>query len=255
MRKLAIGLAVATAIAGCVSNLSSDTQSRKIPAAFDENRCESSRIALENKLYRPIIKKNNSGRVVKDYEVERVRIEDWEGINYETYDPEEVAMVQSFANKPYQEIMKAKLTPREVGIYCMRVLSHKGSTYDNDNYGEDFWQSGLVTHEVKGGDCDDGAIAAASLLAPRGFPPYVLLMEGSGRYSHAVFLYKNQDGLYGAIGLNYLDVQPPKYATPMDLVKDFAKNLNEDYNQYKILNVGWNGDGFIDNFINNDPRN
>lgn len=190
--------------------------------------------------------------IISESEILNVPLRDWEVPRADgQYPREEIAFVESFANKPFKEVLRAHLTPRQVGIYCTRVLTHKGNAYDEQTYGEVWWQCAAETHRLHGGDCKDGASAAAALLYPR-IQPCVMVMSGEGEFGHVVFLYR-RGGLIGTLGINECDVQPPKYHSAEEAMNDLEQWFKQDYTHYVIYTLDWNGSGFIDNGLNNDP--
>lgn len=223
MRKSLVAILAITG--GCTSNLRSSSY-------YDANGIDS--------------------KTLKAEEIAKVQIEDWQKIVSDSYDTDEVSIVESFKGKPYEELLKANLTIREVGIYCSRILESKDGEYDNRKYGKDFWQSGKLTHVLGEGDCDDGACAAACLLYSQGFTPAIVFMYG-GEEGHAVFLYRDQTGKYGSIGINSTDIRPAEFSTVGELVSVVGKALDENYTRYKIYNLAWNNRDFINSAKNIKP--
>ena len=79
----------------------------------------------------------------------------------------------------------------------------------------DFWASFRLTHKNKAGDCDDYAIAVASLLKDDGYPPVILFMESKNRdICHVTFIY-DEGTYYRSVG----DGLDSKFRSINELVK------------------------------------
>jgi hypothetical protein len=146
-------------------------------------------------------------------------------------DEERINKLESLFYKDCNEVIKEVKDIRGAELYCTKMLHYNVTDMDNILYGEeDYWASFKQTNLQKLGDCDDGAIAAASLLYDDGFPPYFLILNRKkGKSSHMVFLYKDEEGRYGSIGINEDDNQRPNSKNISDLVKKLG-----EYDSYKI---------------------
>lgn len=141
-------------------------------------------------------------------------------------DEEKTRKIEGLFHKECNEVIKNIRDIRDAELYCTKMLHYHP---DNILYGEeDYWASFKQTNLQKIGDCDDGAIAAASLLYDDGFPPYFLVLKGKSG-CHMVFLYKDEEGRYGSIGISEKDNQRPKSRKISDLIKKLG-----EYDSYTI---------------------
>lgn len=145
-----------------------------------------------------------------------------------------VDKINSIKYNDYKEMIEEVKDVRDAEIYCSKVLKRSTNPYadwdiDKILYGkEDYWASFNESFYQRLGDCDDGAIAAASLLYDNGFPPYFLSLNGKDS-GHLVFLYKDKEGKFGTIGMNSFDCQKPKHKKISELVKEY-----EDFDGEKL---------------------
>jgi hypothetical protein len=162
--------------------------------------------------------------------------------------------IKKIAEGPFDQVVARLNTPTDAAIYCTKVLTHGGDGYDNKTFGGEYWASGRVTHQSKLGDCDDGAVAAASLLADDGYPPYVLVMNGLNSKGesacHAVFVYQNEHG-FGSIGINESDIQPPPCDTLDALLGKISRDSGITYYKYTLYDLRPEHPDFATNNINN----
>ena len=139
----------------------------------------------------------------------------------------------------YQEVIQLISSPDEARDFMSHNFSYKS---DKENYGrDDFWSSFRNSYEKGGGDCEDYAIAYASLLSDDAYPPVILVMEGKKK-GHTVFVYQ-ENNLYGSIGVGSSDWTEPKFKSINELVRSLG-----DYHIFSLVNLnnfGKDGD-FID---------
>ncbi|MFH1307539.1 MAG: hypothetical protein ABIH72_01675 [archaeon] len=138
--------------------------------------------------------------------------------------------------KRYQETVK---TPDDCAYFLDAVA------YSHDLYmhnAEDYWQAPAKTAETMMEDCDGMAILAAGVLADNDYPPLILDMEpykrdgenlvndaqGTRKYGHAVFIYKESE--------KWRYVDRLKNSKPFDTISDLVKSFNE-YKSYKLINL------------------
>lgn len=72
--------------------------------------------------------------------------------------------------------------------------------------------------------CLEGALSAAVLLEPHGYPPLILDLESADLLDHTLFLYKEK-GKYGTVGKSRdigLDGRKPVFKTIKALVNSYA---------------------------------
>lgn len=72
--------------------------------------------------------------------------------------------------------------------------------------------------------CLEGALCAAALLEPHGYPPLILDLESTDLLDHTLLLYKHK-GKYGSVGKSRdigLDGRKPAYKTIRALVQSYA---------------------------------
>ena len=91
----------------------------------------------------------------------------------------------------------------------------------------------------KKGICFDYAVVAAALLSDNGYPP-LILSQWSLDYGDSSFLYKNSNGLYGAIGTH---PEEPIYKTIKELAQQINYEIEENIHSYRWFN-NWK-EGFI----------
>ncbi len=109
----------------------------------------------------------------------------------------------------------------EMGIF-ETLFGYKSETFKNN-------------HADKEGVCLDYAVAAAALLHDNGYDPLLLGMQGDGY--HMVFLYKTEEGLFGALGNTPM---PPTYSSVNNLVKAFKLYYGKRFDKYGVLNLDQN---------------
>jgi predicted transglutaminase-like cysteine proteinase len=149
--------------------------------------------------------------------------------------------INSIKYNDYLNMLKEVKDIRDAEIYCTKVLEASQNPYAQDSidkilYGkDDYWASFRESYIQRLGDCDDGAMAAASLLYDNGFPPYFLTLNGKDS-GHLVFLYKDKEGKFGTLGINYLDCRRPKHKNIKDLVNEFEEFMGEKVT-YEILDA------------------
>ena len=163
--------------------------------------------------------------------------------------------VLEVATLSYTDVIRELKTPLEAHLYCTEHLRHAGINVDSEIYGQgDYWASFKEIHKNGRDDCDGGAIAAASILIDDGFPPHILLIEGSSS-THAVFIYRNKEGKYGSIGINKQDYILPTLDSPSKLAEKLSESVGlKPLEGYEIFNMNHFHPDFIFNDINNDPR-
>lgn len=72
--------------------------------------------------------------------------------------------------------------------------------------------------------CLEGALSAAALLEPHGYPPLILDLESTDLLDHTLFLYK-ENGNYGSVGKSRdvgLDGRKPVFKTIRALVESYV---------------------------------
>jgi len=135
-------------------------------------------------------------------------------------------------NKPEEMLSEVK-DVQDAEIYCSKIMKHARRNADKIMYGEDeYWASFKQSYYLRLQDCDDGAIAAASLLYDNGFHSYFLSLQGE-KSGHLVFLYKDKEGKFGTIGINEVDCKRPKHKNIKDLIEEFSKDYNEDFSGWR----------------------
>lgn len=192
-----------------------------------------------------------------------VSVYDSEGPEQWTND--EITSMSDRAQWSFKDIQKAIATPRQAGIYCTSCLTHgdKGKdpgapSIDKARFGvEDWWMSGEQTHAMKAVDCDDGAIAAGSLLKDDGYVLYVLVVEGisdKGKdFGHAVELYKTSTGMLGSIGINKSDNRAPRACSIDEFLKEWSVETGDSYKNWVIYDLGRAFPDYDTNLVNNRP--
>lgn len=150
----------------------------------------------------------------------------------ETY-KERFDKINSIKYNDYKEMLSEAKDVRDAEIYCTEIMKHAGDKSDEMMYGEeDYWASFKQSYYLRLQDCDDGAIAAASILYDNGFHPYFLDLNGK-KEGHIVFLYKDKEGRFGTIEINKTDCKRPKYKNIKDLINEFSKDYNEDFSGWR----------------------
>jgi hypothetical protein len=171
-------------------------------------------------------------RGINPSDVEKTRIT----ISDETYE-KRFQKIDSIKTKEYTNILAEVKDIRDAEIYCTKIIKHTGDYSDSLAYGaKDYWPSFKQIYSSNLHDCDDGAIAAASILYDNGFHPYLLSL-GKGELEHMVFLYRDEEGKFGTIGINKEDCQRPKYTNIKELIKDFRKNYKRNFDMWAILDA------------------
>jgi len=149
-----------------------------------------------------------------------------------------IKKINSLMYKDYEDMLSEVKDIRDTEIYCTKMLKKlpNANILDREIYGErDYWASFKESYSKGFGDCDDGAIAAASLLYDDGFPPYFLLLNGK-RQSHIVFLYKSKEKKFGTIGISDIDCIRPTHKNLSKVLKKFEKGLNDKF-KHKVLDA------------------
>jgi len=164
--------------------------------------------------------------------VEKTRILKSNETNKEKFDKIDILKYQDY-NKMLEEVKDIE----DAEIYCTKIMKHAGQDADKIMYGEeDYWASFNQSFYLRLQDCDDGAIAAASLLYDNGFHPYFLDLDGK-ESGHLVFLYKNEECKFGTIGINEKDCKRPKYKDIGKLVEEFNKDYENKFHSYRIIDA------------------
>lgn len=215
---------------------------------------------LRNLIYLPLILSSNScavnsARLDPNKDIIRANVIDGKSFSYNAdYEIERERILQ-IAQGDYKQVIKELSSPLEASIYCTEYLAHGGIDSDLKIYGEkDYWASFRKIHEKKIDDCDGGALAAAALLSDDGFQPYVLIIRGSN-ISHTVFLYIDQNGKYGSIGINKSDNNPPLMNSIEELAGKLGRDIGyERINSYEVFDISCVHPDFIDNDENNNPE-
>ncbi len=237
-----------------------------VSSEYAENDSQASIVEL-NKKYRPItnseIYAKREIKLSRENLEDKIQMGDAEITEFPSPDESEETLetrASELGIMSYEQLLGSRLSPRDVAICCTRVLKHFGGAYDHDTYKEDFWQSGKVTWEIKGGDCDDGMLFAAALLNNR-FRPYALIMSDglfqNGRFAsrlnsaHAVFIYKSKEGYFGSIGLNETDVTYPKFRTVREVVNEIGNKNNVVWGSYEVYDIDESDFDFINGKENN----
>jgi hypothetical protein len=254
MRKGLLGALSAAVVGGCVS--------LSIPSSNGTSSGRDSSILELNRIYRPV--KNNLARL-SNSNLENTMVAGKRTSEEEIYfspSSQDLEKISALTSMSYQQLRNARLSPRDVGLFCTQVLTHYGGAYDDDVFKKDFWQSGETTWALGGGDCDDGAVFAAALLESE-FKPYILYLYngyvGCPPHScavdcaHAVFAYKTKDNCFGSIGLNKSDVVPPYCDSIREVVNTISKESRINWADYYMFDISQNGTDFISGSENNKP--
>ena len=198
---------------------------------------------------------SNYEKIKSESELHQVYISEDKNLLYKPYPQSEIDRVLCIAEKDYSSVVRELKTPFEAGIYCTKFLKHGGDNADFIIYGkENYWASFKIIHKNKVDDCDGGAVAAAAILSDDWFPPYILVMSDKEK-GHAVFLYQNQKGKYGSIGINNEDINPPIIDSLEELVRKIGKNIGmKDDINYEVYDLGSLHPDFIDNDLDNCPE-
>lgn len=124
----------------------------------------------------------------------------------------------------YSKMLKEVRSIEDAAIYCNSIAKHAGNNSDFVVFGEkDYWASFQESFNSRKQDCEDIAIAVASLLYDDGFHPYFLLLKTKiPTRAHIVFLYKNQKNKFGTIGKGK-DTKKAKYDDLNDLIRKISK--------------------------------
>ena len=215
---------------------------------------------LKNLIYLPLILACNScainpARLDPNKDIIRANVIDEKNFSYGSdYEIERERILQ-IAQGDYKQVIRELSSPLEASIYCTEYLTHGGIDIDSRLYGYgDYWASFRKIHERKIDDCDGGALAAAAILSDDGFQPYVLVVNAISM-CHVVFLYMNQNGKYGSIGINKADNNPPLIDSVEELAKKLGRDMGcEKINNYEVFDIGCVYPDFIDNEENNNPE-
>ncbi len=183
---------------------------------------------------------------------------------------EEADTVTKLANYSFCELQQAIQNPAQAAFYCERLLSHGGITIDKDRFGKDWWMSGEQTHANRKCDCDDAAVAAASLLKDDGYPPYVLVIRGLEKkafmippgktgvvevpFAHALFLYKTEEGKFGSLGINRFDRRQPNADSIDVFLNGLSIDMKCEINEWVIYDLGRVHPDYDTNSFNNSPE-
>ena len=174
--------------------------------------------------------------------------------------------IEELIQSPWEEVAKSINTPREAAAYCLTALTHGGWDIDRERWGKDYWMSGKQTHDYKIVDCDDAAMAAASLLKDNGFPGYLLCIEGytkipgiwgmtaRKRFGHAMFIYKTPERLIGSIGINKSDVRAPEARSIDEFLQRFSLDAGDEIETFRIYDIGSVYSDYDTNDSNNNPN-
>lgn len=117
------------------------------------------------------------------------------------------------------------------GINSPRTLSRwmiNSLTYQADKVGVDYWKTPEETLIEKGGDCEDFAILAMTILKDLGYEAHLVILfprEGDSGHAVCVFKYKGKDR-YGVIDNQYL-LDYWLYNTPADIFKLYSKEYSQ----------------------------
>jgi hypothetical protein len=184
--------------------------------------------------------------------------------------PAEIQQIIALASAPFQDVQGAITTPAQAALYCERILVHGGVSIDKDRFGIDWWMSGEQTHANLKCDCDDAAVAAASLLKDDGYPPYVLVVRGLEKksfmmppgkigvaevpFAHALFLYKTEEGMFGSIGINRFDRRKPSTDSFDVFITSLSKDMACEIGSCVIYDVGLVHPDYDTNLLNNSPE-
>ncbi len=145
------------------------------------------------------------------------------------YSEKSIERVYRISKGSAKMVMDSLKTPEEASIYCTYILNADGSDSLLDN--EDL--SFSLIHQRKSGSCRSGTIAAAAILKDNGFQPYCLNMDGE-QFGHVVFLYRDQDSLFGSVGINQSDIRSPLEKSVNDLVAGISYSSGHRYTNPKI---------------------
>ena len=141
--------------------------------------------------------------------------------------------VNCLPESDWQTAIREVKTPLEAAIYCNNVLLY---TSDEELYNtRDYWASFKQIHAMKRDDCEGGAFAAAALLSDDGFPPYIMMLHKEKETGHAVFVYRNQDGKFGSVGIHDTDFSNPVYDRIEELAEQISKGLKSEFRTYEIF--------------------
>lgn len=190
--------------------------------------------------------------IVREDDIISVEVKKEDVGSLELYTKDLIERVKRIANSDYQTVIDSLNTPLKTSIYCTKVLKRGEKGIDQKLYGEsDYWASFERVHKNQVDDCDGGALAAAAILSDDGFPPYILFIKDDST-NHTVFLYKNQHGKYGSIGIRESDIKPPIYSNIKDLATTLINSKSNLALEYRVYDLGKKFPDFIDNNKNND---
>ncbi len=130
----------------------------------------------------------------------------------------------------YSHMLKEVRDIQDAAIYCNSIAKHAGNNSDYVVFGKnDYWASFNESFSSRKQDCDDIAIAVASLLYDNDFHPYFLLLKTEiPTRAHIVFIYKNQKNQFGSIGKGK-DTKKAKYEDINDLIHKFSKDYGLEF--------------------------
>ena len=187
----------------------------------------------------------NSILCEEDIKPNYIRKEDESSLEF--FSPELIDRVHTISQFSYESVIHEIKTPLEAAIYTTTVLSYE---YDAVIYGKsDAWAKFATIHAIKRDDCEGGAVAAASLLSDDGYQPLIIMVRSESE-THAAFVYKNNDGCYGSIGINMSDIQPPNYSLE-ELAQKLSDGVTMGKINYTILDLNRVTNNFIDDLDDN----
>ena len=143
----------------------------------------------------------------------------------------------NFNQLTWQQAIKCVQTPEQAQDYLNRhMISRRSPGIDigglfitSDNH-----ESFKSNHQDRTGVCSDYAICAAALLSDNNYPPLILALKQNIFNSHGVFIYRNQKGLFGALGNTPFH---PEYNSINQLAKEFKKQYGWDFKQFAIIDL------------------
>lgn len=215
----------------------------------------------------PIASLRDSASIIQESEMQSVQLGFYDKNVLDDWTEGEIEAIQELTKQPF-EIVQAQIhTPRQVAIYLARCSEHGGKEFDTITFGREYWMSGRLFHILgRVGDCDDGMMAAASLLKDDGFPPQGLFLHGKTRitgprgtylreeeFYHAIYIYVTKDQKYGSLGLNQCDLQAPLYNSIDELICGLSRASGDEIMDYWIMDIGKARPDFDVNWVSNRP--